>query len=91
MKETYNWKSLFAGLAIVVVGIGLCIWSAYADAPWNGILLSIGCSLIASGLVILMHDFFIERKVVSELDEWKVEKIYSTRSERNVEADPNID
>ena len=90
MKETYNWKSLFAGLGIIVVGIVFCIVSIYANNPWNTFWLSIGCSLIASGLVILMHDFFIERKKVSELDEWKIEKIYSTRGERNVEADPNI-
>lgn len=90
MKETYNWKSLFAGLAIILVGIGLCIWSAFVLEPWNGILLSIGCSLIASGLVILMHDFFIERKQVSLLDEWKIDKIYSTRSEKNAESDPEL-
>ena len=26
--------------------------------PWDNILLSIGCSLIASGIVILMHDLY---------------------------------
>ncbi len=91
MKETYNWKSLFAGVVIILVGISLCIASAYVKTPWDNICLSTGCSLIASGLVILMHDFFIERKKVSELDEWKLEKIYSTRAERNSEADPNIE
>lgn len=87
MKETYNWKSLFAALVIIVLGFLLCVIGDSAKIPW----LSIGCSLIASGLVILLHDFFIERKTVSELDEWKVEKIYSTRAERNAEADPNIE
>lgn len=91
MRETYNWKSLFAGIVIILVGVVLCIVSPHTTAPWNAACVSIGCSLIASGLVILMHDFFIERKKVSELDEWKVEKIYSTRAERNAEADPVID
>lgn len=91
MKETYNWKSLFAGIVIVLLGVALCIVSAYVIPTWEVISLSIGCSLIASGLVILMHDFFIERKQVSELTEWKIEKIYSTRAERNAEADPNIE
>lgn len=91
MKETYNWKSLFAGLGIIIVGIALCLVSSGAIAPWDTIWLSIGCSLIASGLVILMHDFFVERQKVSELDDWKIEKIYSTRAERNAEADPNIE
>ncbi len=90
MKETYNWKSLFAALAIIVVGIGLCIGSAYVITPWDNISLSIGCSLIASGLVILMHDFFVERKMVSLLDEWNIEKIYATRAEKNAESDPEL-
>ena len=90
MKETYNWKSLFAALVIIVVGIGLCIVSAYVITPWDNILLSIGCSLIASGLVILMHDFFVERKPALLLDEWKIEKIYSTRAEKSAESDPEL-
>ena len=87
MKETYNWKSLFAALLIIIVGFVLCVMGDSRKIPW----LSIGCSLIASGLVILMHDFFIERKKISVIDEWKIERIYSTRAERNAEADPNID
>lgn len=91
MKETYNWKSLFAGVVIILAGIALCIASAYTTAPWDNICLSIGCSLIASGLVILMHDFFIERKTISELNDWKLTKIYSTRAEKNADSDPQLD
>lgn len=91
MKETYNWKSLFAGVVIILAGIGLCIASAYTKVPWNNICLSIGCSLVASGLVILMHDFFIERKTISELNDWKLTKIYSTRAEKNADSDPQLD
>lgn len=90
MKETYNWKSLFAGVVIILAGIGLCVVSAFTVVPWNDILLSIGCSLIASGLVILMHDFFIEKKKSSLLDEWKIERIFSTRAEKNAESDPEL-
>ena len=82
MKEIYNWKSLFAGVVIILVGIAACVGSAYSLNPWYTIFLSIGCSLIASGLVILMHDFFIDRKKVSLLDEWNIEKIYSSRAEK---------
>ena len=91
MKETYNWKSLFAGAIIILVGIGLCVASAFVKIPWDNISLSIGCSLIASGLVILMHDFFVERRRVSELDDWKLTKIYSTRAEKNADSDPKLD
>lgn len=91
MKETYNWKSLFAALGVIIVGIVLCLVSTRTTEPWNTVWLSIGCSLIASGLVILMHDFFVERKTVSELDDWKLTKIYSTRAEKNADSDPQLD
>lgn len=91
MRETYNWKSLFAGVVIILIGIGLCIVCAYLPIPWDNICLSIGCSLIASGVVILMHDFFVERKGISELDDWKLTKIYSTRAEKNADSDPQLD
>lgn len=90
MKETYNWKSLFAGIGIILIGVAMCIASVWTAQPWDNILLSIGCSLIASGLVILMHDFFVERKKVSMLDEWKIERIFSTRAEKNAESDPEL-
>ena len=90
MKEVYNWKSLFAGMVIILVGIVLCIVSVYLTPTWGNVSLSIGCSLIASGLVILMHDFFVERKYISQVDEWKIDKIYSTRAEKNAESDPEL-
>lgn len=90
MKETYNWKSLFTGLLIILLGLGFSIGSAYSTNPWDNIFLSVGCSLIASGLVILMHDFFVERKPASLLDEWKLERIFSTRAEKNAESDSEL-
>ena len=90
-KETYNWKSLFAGLGIIIVGIILCIIYAYIVEPWNNISLSVGCSLIASGLVILMHDFFVERKEVNPIEEWKLKTITSTRAEINNDCEIELE
>jgi len=77
-------------MAIILLGIVMCIVSAYLPMPWNNVVLSIGCSLMASGIVTLAHDFLVEKKQVSLLDEWKIEKIYSTRSEKNAESDPEL-
>ena len=90
MNESYNWKSLFAGLVIILVGIILCVASAFNTEPWNNILLSTGCSLIASGLVILMHDFFIERKKTSPIDSWKLQRIAMTRSDINSDCSAEL-
>lgn len=90
MKETYNWKSLFAGAAIVVVGLVSCAIATFLSGVWNNVVISIGCSLIASGLVIVCHDFFVEKRSVSLLDEWHIRKIFSTRAEKNAESDPEL-
>lgn len=91
MKESYNWKSLFAGLGVIVVGIILCLISVSTKSPWNTVWLSIGCSLIASGLVILLHDFFVERKKVSLLEGWKLKTITSTRAEINSDCEIELE
>ena len=90
MKETYNWKSLFAGVAVFAVGLILSIVSTLFSGAWNTAFISVGCSLIASGLVIVCHDFFVEKKTVSMLDEWNITKIFATRAEKNAESDPEL-
>ena len=87
MKEEYNWKSLFAALAIVIIGVIFCLIGDTPKIPW----ISIGCSLIASGLVILIHDFFIEKRRVSLLDEWKLKMITSTRAEINNDCEMEME
>lgn len=87
MNEEYNWKSLFAAAGIIIIGIVLCLIGSGIEQPW---MINIGCSLIASGVVIWAHDFFVEKKVISPLDEWKLEKVYSTRAEKNAESDPEL-
>lgn len=90
MKEKLNWKSLFAGVVIILLGIISCVISAFVPIPWDNILLSVGCSLIASGLVILMHDFFVERTVSSPLDKWNLKLITSTRAEINPDCEAEM-
>ena len=91
MKETYNWKSLFAGSIIILVGIGLSIGGALAKTDlWESLLLGIGCSLVASGVVILVHDFFVERCKVSVLDNWNIEQIYTIRAEINKNSEQEL-
>lgn len=91
MKEKYNLKSIIAGLIVLLVGITLII----ADLLWwkteRAIWFNIGCSLFASAVVILFTAFFVERIQYNPLDEWKMEKIYNTRAEKNADSDPELD
>ena len=91
MEEKVDWRSISVGLLIVLVGSGLVLGDVFWSWSSTSVWISVGCSLIASGLVILLTALLLERRKYDPLDAWKIQKIYSTRAERNSEADPNID
>lgn len=91
MKERINLKSIIAALIILVVGIFLALMDVFVWKSTSAILLNIGCSFISSALVAIVTVLLVERQKVNPIEDWKVEKIYSTRAERNSEADPGID
>ena len=91
MKGKYNLKTVSTGLGIIILGI----LTILADIFWlktrQNIWISIGCSLLASGIVILAQAVLIDGKRIDPLDEWGLEKIYETRAEKNKESDPLLD
>lgn len=91
MKEKYNLKSIVAGLVATLVGV-VCI---LADLFWwkteQNLWISIGCSLIASGLVIVLTAVFVERLPFNPLDEWRIKLITSTRAEMNKDCEIEFD
>lgn len=91
MGEKVDWRSISVGLLIVLGGIVLVLGDVFWSWSSMSVWISVGCSLIASGLVILLTAILLERRKHDPLDAWKIQKIYSTRAERNSEADPNID
>ena len=91
MTEKINLKSIIAALVILVVGIFIALMDVYVWKSASSIILNIGCSSISSALVALVTVLLVERKKISPVEAWKIEKIYSTRAERNAEADPSID
>lgn len=91
MKEKINLKSIIAALIILTVGIFVALMDVFVWRSTSSIILNIGCSFIASSLVGIVTVLLVDRQKVSPVEEWKLEKIYSTRAERNSEADPNIE
>ena len=91
MKERVNLKSIIAALIILVLGIVLAMLDGFVWKSTSSLALNIGCSFIASAGVGIITVLLVERQKVNPVDEWKLEKIYSTRAERNSEADPNIE
>ena len=91
MKEKINLKSIIAALIILAVGIFLALMDVFVWKSTASIFLNIGCSFISSALVAIVTVLLVERQKVNPIEDWKVERIYSTRAERNSEADPSID
>lgn len=83
MKEKINLKSIIAGLILLLLGILLAVLDLtrlHFRSSWG---LSVGCSLIASALVIILTDLLVERVKENPLDQWGIKKIYSTRARMN--------
>lgn len=91
MKEKINLKSIIAALITLVIGIICVVMDGVVWKSTSSIILNIGCSFIASSLVAIITILLVERHTINPVDEWKLVKIYSTRAERNSEADPNIE
>lgn len=89
--EKINWKSIVVSLSVALIGVLLILWDIFGIKTVSHVWISIGCSLIASGMVIFLSALLVDRTKYDPLDDWKIQKIYSTRAERNSEADPNID
>lgn len=90
MKVKINLKSIIAALIILAVGVFIALMDVFVWKSTSAIVLNIGCSFISSALVAIVTVLLVERQKISPIEEWKMEKIYSTRTERNSEADPNI-
>ena len=90
MKETINLKSIIAGCLTLLMGmVGIIL-----DLLWIGtktnLWISIGCSLIASGLVIVLTTLLVDRRMQSPLDVWGIKNIYPSRSRMNEDCDVSL-
>lgn len=91
MREKPNYKAVIAGLILIITGIISVLLDIFIIHTQKGIWVSVGCSLLASGLVILLQAVFVDLKRVDQLESWGIERIYKTRSEKNKDSDPKLD
>lgn len=91
MAERNDLKSIIAGLVIIIGGVVAILIDLFWLKTDRSIWISIGCSLLASGIVILAQVLLIEDRKENPLEKWGLEKIYETRAEKNQESDPELD
>jgi len=86
MKK-YNLKSIITGLIVLLLGIVLIICDLIWWKTRSMVWISIGCSLIASALVILLNAFLVDAQSYDPLSGWKLKMITSTRAEINSDCE----
>ncbi len=89
MKK-YNSKSIIAGLITIIFGGILVYCGRFQWVSEQSLLIGIGCSLLASGLVILLQSLLVEVKETNYADDWGLTKIYNTRAEKNADTDGQL-
>lgn len=90
MENKYNLNAIIAGLLFIILGISFVLLDIFAIKTEKAIWISIGCSLLASGMVVLIQAVLVDAKQPDVAEEWGLEKIYSTRSEKNKDSDPKL-
>lgn len=85
MKK-YNTKAIIVALLVLLAGFALTIFDIYWFKTDSNVWISIGCSLVASALVILLNTFLVDATIYNPLDDWKLRRITVTRSEINNEC-----
>lgn len=60
MKEKYNLRSIIVGLLTIIVGIIFILLDIFKLKTEKAIWISIGCSLLASGIVIVANALLVE-------------------------------
>ncbi len=92
MEKKYNLMAIIVSLTILLIGIILIVLELWKIKTESMVFMNVGCSLIASGIVLFISTLLVDSyKDYPAWSEWKLEKIYKTRSEKNKESDPKLE
>lgn len=92
MKKTINPYSIIVSCLLTIIGILLILFDIFYLKTVSSVFVNVGCSLIASGLVLFFTSVLIDyHQEYLAWHEWKLEKIFKTRAEKNSESDPKLE
>ena len=86
-----NKNAVIVSLLLALGGILLAFADAFYFMTESKIWIGIGCSLLASSLVILLNALLVDRVRADPLREWGIEKAYDSRQAKNADADPSLE
>lgn len=82
--------TFYASIIIALIGGILILCDNFWWQTKKTIFISIGCSLIASGIVSILSQYLLENLYAKDIDEWKIVHIFECRSDKNKESDPQL-
>lgn len=92
MKKSINPYAIIVSLGLIIIGILLILMDIFWTKSQSNVFVNIGCSLIASGLVLFFTALLIDyRKDYLVWSEWKLERIFPTRADKNRDSDPKLE
>lgn len=92
MKKSINPYAIIVSLLLIIIGILLILLDLFVIFTKSNVFVNIGCSLIASGLVLFFTAILIDySKEYLVWTEWRLEKIFKTRADKNKESDPKLE
>lgn len=92
MKKQFNLVAIIVALALMLVGVVFVTLDITVFKTEAYVVCSVFCSVIASGIVLICTTLFIDIKKKYEVwDDWKLEKVFKTRAEKNSESDPKLE
>lgn len=93
MAKFNNWlaeqNAYLINKLVLAIGIILILLGFFFKDDYKTILISVGCSLIASGIVVLLSSKYLIRmkKIEDIINNWGLEAIFTTRQEMNLDSD----
>ena len=88
--ERIDWEKLAIAFFVAFAGFVLIVGDTYWWETRNNAWLSVGCSLVAAALISCLNVLLVDWVRERPIEKWKLEKIYATRSEKNMDSDPKL-
>lgn len=86
-----NQRALNTGQILIILGVVFILSDIFIWNTDKAIWISIGCSLLASGMVILFQAILVDSKIKNYAEEWGLVKIYKMRSEKSSDSDAKLE
>ena len=89
-KKKRNLVAIIAGLSVMIAGIAIIYADSVHLKTEGRLWVNVGCSLLASGIVIVIQAWFVDAMASSYVEAWGLTKVYPRRMDKSDDSDPRL-